>query len=28
LDIGTRLGTFVPTGAVHLIGIEAYAKLL
>jgi len=27
-DIDTRLGTFVPTGAVHLIGIDAYAKLL
>jgi len=27
-DIDTRLGTFVPTGAVHLIGLDAYAKLL
>jgi len=26
-DIDTRLGTFVPTRAVHLIGLEAYAKL-
>ncbi len=28
LDLDTRLGTFVPTGTVHLIGTKAYAKLL
>jgi len=27
-DLDTRLGTFVPTGAVHLIGTKAYVKLL
>ncbi len=26
--IDPRLGTFVPTGGVHLIGMDAYAKLL
>jgi len=27
-EIDTRLGTFVPTSAVHLISLDAYAKLL
>jgi len=28
MELDTCMGTFVPTGAVHLIGLEAYAKLL
>jgi len=28
MDLDTRIGTFVPTGAVHLIGSDAYLKLL
>jgi len=27
-EINTRLGAFVPTSAVHLIGLDAYTKLL
>jgi len=28
MELDTRIGTFVPTGAIHLIGPEAYTKLL
>jgi len=28
MELDTRLGIFLPTGAVHMIGVEAYKKLL
>jgi len=28
MDLDTRIGTFIPSGTVHLIGTDAYAKLL
>jgi len=28
MELDTRIGTFVPTGAVHLIGQDAYVRLL
>ncbi len=28
MDMDTRIGTFIPSGTVHMIGTDAYAKLL
>jgi len=28
MELDTRIGVFIPTGAIHMIGLEAYANLL
>ncbi len=28
MELDTRLGIFLPTGAVHMVGVDAYKKLL